>query len=73
MSNTVTYPTTKVMKCTRWCRSAFQDRKYGEGRRLCNEVEPEPSAARSFRCTVCKSVHNTARAAKKAKAEKGEE
>lgn len=70
MSNTVVGSESKAFKCGRWCKSTYQDKKYGEGWRLHNEMEPEPSAGRSFRCTICKSVHNTEKG-KKIPTEKG--
>ena len=47
--------TPKVFKCI--CRHEWQDKKYGAGMRLCNEVTNRSKAGGSHRCTVCKRVH----------------
>lgn len=41
----------KIIKCT--CKSEYQDKKYGAGNRVSNEVNKTPG---QFRCTVCGSI-----------------
>lgn len=43
---------TKVLPCT--CQSAYQDKRYGAGKRLHNAKEPKKTST-EWRCTVCKA------------------
>lgn len=42
---------TKILPCT--CESAFQDRRYGAGRRLHNQRTKHKD---EWRCTVCATI-----------------
>ena len=42
---------TKVLPCT--CAHAYQDRKYGQGRRVHNIGGGGGAGAKKYRCTVC--------------------
>ena len=58
---------TKVMKC--YCESKFQDKEYGKGNRVYNEVAKDGN----YRCTVCgKSQSGGLTAVKKSPAKKEE-
>lgn len=58
-----------ILKCT--CKSEFQDKKYGSGKRVANLTKSEQNAS----CTVCgtKLVSGKAALADKKKLEKIEE
>ena len=43
---------TTVKRCT--CAHAFQDRKYGKGRRVFNRTGGSGKGTVGWRCTVCK-------------------
>lgn len=45
---------TCVMGCV--CKHAYQDRVYGRGRRVHNEVKSTTKHGGKWRCTVCKRV-----------------
>jgi hypothetical protein len=43
---------TQIKVCT--CESVYQDKKYGQGKRVHNETkQQQPESARNWRCTVC--------------------
>ncbi len=44
---------TKVLPCS--CKNEYQDKTYGEGKRLHNPGAGKDSIA--FKCTVCKAKH----------------
>lgn len=41
----------KVKSCT--CNHAYQDRRYGKGRRVHNEMRTQKDKSKEYRCTVC--------------------
>lgn len=41
-----------ILACS--CKHAYQDRRYGAGRRLHNPVNKKEN---TYRCTVCKTEH----------------
>ena len=40
---------TRIMKCD--CEHEFQDKRYGKGKRVHNEMVPKNG--KTYRCTVC--------------------
>lgn len=47
---------TTVRQCK--CKNAFQDKKYGEGNRVCNTADKKKiGAAQAQTCTVCGTQH----------------
>ena len=42
----------KVLSC-QWCKHAFQDARYGAGRRYHNAMKKMLGIKQVFRCTVC--------------------
>ena len=42
---------TKIIKCS--CKSEYQDKKYGTGKRVHNSTNVGQDGARVYRCTVC--------------------
>jgi len=40
----------KILSCT--CDHDYQDKKYGKGRRVHNQVQSQPGNEK-YRCTVC--------------------
>ena len=53
--------TTKIVSCT--CPHAYQDSRYGSGRRVGNKVAK--SGVIAYRCTVCGREHSTGTGSKK--------
>jgi hypothetical protein len=46
---------TKIMRCNGNCKNDYQDKKYGNGMRVCNSTkEPEKNG---YRCTVCLTIN----------------
>lgn len=48
--------TTAVLPCT--CEHAWQDKRYGKGKRLHNALQKGGSLTGKWRCTVCGRVHH---------------
>ena len=47
--------TTAIKKCK--CEHTYQDKKYGKGKRVCNQLAKAGSAGNpSYSCTVCNAV-----------------
>lgn len=47
-------PTTVIKRCT--CLSPYQDKKYGNGKRVFNTREGNKYMAKAYRCTVCGTI-----------------
>jgi len=43
-----------IKKCD--CKSKYQDKRYGKGNRVHNELSRKQSASIEYRCTVCGRV-----------------
>lgn len=42
---------TKIITCT--CKSEYQDKEYGKGKRVANHASSQGSKEWQWRCTVC--------------------
>ena len=49
-----------IMTCSNpKCYSAFQDRTYGLGKRVCNFAPKSNNGSGGYRCTVCTTINGT--------------
>ncbi len=44
-----------ILKCTRYCRNAYQDVRYGFGKRVHNKMFKDVHGQKGARCTVCRT------------------
>lgn len=54
---------TVIVPCK--CEHEFQDRKYGQGRRVANATQKGNLTHTEVRCTVCKTTHSVPKQAVK--------
>jgi hypothetical protein len=47
---------TKILECKAKCKHDYQDKLYGKGQRVFNEMMAKKGEGHLFRCTVCKAT-----------------
>ena len=50
-----------IHPCSKQCKSEFQDKLYGKGRRVFNQAKSGIPGVTKLRCTVCKNEETTGR------------
>lgn len=50
---------TRIITCT--CSHDFQDKRYGDKKRVGNQLASKTPGTRSYRCTVCGREHTVTR------------